>query len=304
MKNKKKLLVLGGTGFIGYHLIKKCKKIGWDVVSVSKKKPSKEKYISGTTYIFDDLQKKNIFKKLNKKYDYIVNASGYINNNSKKKYLNNHFQITKKVFTHFKGSKIKSFINIGTSAEYGGEGSPQNERTKCTPKSKYGKDKLKCTLFLMKMYRMKKFPSIIFRVYQAYGPLQETNRLIPIVAKACALNKRFNCSDGKQLRDFIFIDDLVNAIIKALKNKKAIGNIFNIGSGKKISIKLIIQFIQKYFNMGVPVFGTIKLRSDESNAIYPNISKAKKILRWNPSNNFKKGLIKTLKFYKRRYKPK
>ena len=62
MKNKKKLLVLGGTGFIGYHLIKKCKKIGWDVVSVSKKKPSKEKYISGTTYIFDDLQKKIYLK--------------------------------------------------------------------------------------------------------------------------------------------------------------------------------------------------------------------------------------------------
>ena len=47
--------------------------------------------------------------------------------------------------------------------------------------------------------------------------MQDTNRLIPIVAKACYFNKKFDCSEGSQIRDFIYIDDIITSIIKALK---------------------------------------------------------------------------------------
>ena len=77
----------------------------------------------------------------------------------------------------------------------------------------------------------------IFRLYQAYGPNQDINRLIPIVINACKRNQDFNCSDGDQFRDFVYIDDIVNAIIKSIKIKNQEGQIFNLGSGKLYKLK-------------------------------------------------------------------
>ena len=130
--------------------------------------------------------------------------------------------------------------------------------------------------FFEQLFKVYGFPVIIFRPYQVYGPLQETNRLIPIAAKSCYFDEEFNCIDGSQIRDYLYIEDLVNAASKALQNPKAIGQIFNLGSGKKISIKYLINYIKNYYyKRGKPIYGKIKLRKDESKNIYPDISKIK-----------------------------
>ena len=74
---------------------------------------------------------------------------------------------------------------MGSSAEYGGLTKPQKETAKCVAKSFYGKAKLASTRYLIKQHKLKKFPVTIFRLYQAYGPNQDINRLIPIVINAC-----------------------------------------------------------------------------------------------------------------------
>ena len=303
MKNiKRKILVCGGTGFIGYNLIKTCSKLGWSVTSVSKNIPDKNKRINGVKYKVIDLRNLRKFIHFNESYDYIVNTAGYVKNRIDVRYKYDHFRIVNSIYEYFKIKNIKAFLNIGTCAEYGGGRSPQNETLTCFPKTHYGKDKLKCTNFLLKVHKKYGFPSIIFRLYQAYGPHQEENRLIPIVAQACYQNKKFKCLDGNQKRDFIYIDDLIKAIIKALKNKKAVGHIFNIGSGEVITIKFLINFIKKYFNKGKPIFGAIKLRKDEKGLIYPNISKIFYTLKWKPKVFFQAGIRKTLRFYKNKYK--
>ena len=241
------------------------------------------------------------FKNISKDYDFVVNASGYINNNDNLTYKNHNFKIVKNIIRHFRNTNIKAFLNIGTSAEYGGMFSPQNEKVKTLPKSKYGKDKLKCTKLLINSFKTINFPAIVFRTYQVYGPLQETNRLIPIAANSCYLNKKFDCSDGSQIRDYIYIDDLTEAIVKALNNKLAIGQIFNIGSGYGVSLKQIIDSTKKFFKKGRPLFGKIKSRKDENKEIIADISKIKRILKWKPKVKFKLGLRRTLKYYKKKY---
>jgi len=300
-KKKIKVLIFGGTGFIGYHLAKKFIKKGWKVTSVSKKLPKKEKYIKGVYYKRIDLEKIRNYYLLKKNYDYLINASGYINNNKKDKYKEHNYKIVKNIFLHFKDSKIKAILNFGTSAEYGGKNSPQKEIFKCKPETSYGKDKLKCTNFLNNSFKVYGFPVIIFRPYQVYGPLQETNRLIPIAAKCCYFDEEFKCIDGSQIRDYLYVEDLVNAASKALQNPKAIGQIYNLGSGKKISIKHLVNYIKDYYKRGKPIYGKIKLRKDESKNIYPDISKIKKKLKWKPKTTLKKGLEKTLKYYKKKY---
>ena len=257
--------------------------------------------IKGVSYKKFNLEKIQNYKALKKNFDYLINVSGYINNNNKAKYKEHNYKIIKNIFSYFKESKLKAFLNFSSCAEYGGKNSPQSEISKCKPVSIYGKDKLRCTNFLVKSFDKYSFPMIIFRAYQIYGPLQETNRLIPIASKACYFDKEFNCIDGNQIRDYLYIDDVVDAALKALNNTKSIGQIFNLGSGKKISIKYLINYIKNYYKRGKPVYGKVMLRKEESREIYPDISKIKKILKWKPKTNFRKGLLMTLRYYEKKY---
>jgi len=181
--------------------------------------------------------------------------------------------------------------------EYGYQKSPQKEDSKCYPRSAYGKAKFLSTKYLLNLFQKKNFPVTILRLYQIYGPYQDLNRFIPIVINSCKNNKIFSCSHGKQYRDFLYIDDLINAIFSILDNCKSRGEIINIGYGSPLKIRNIIKSIVNYYRKGKPQFGMIKLRKEEQMIIYPNLTKAKKILKWRAKNNFVTGLKKTISYY-------
>ena len=299
MKKSKKILIVGGTGFIGYHLAKKCLRKKWHVVSFSKNKPRKERRLKKINYLTGDLSNLKDLKKINQKYDYVVNLGGYVDHSNKTKPYNSHFIGCKNLAKIFLKKEIKSFVQVGSSGEYGKFKSPQIELTGGNPKSIYARSKFLASNYLLNKFKKKKFPVTILRLYQAYGPGQDINRFIPIVIDACLRNKKFDCSDGKQLRDFIYIDDVINVILKSLSSRKSKGEVFNIGTGKPKKIKNIINYLTKKLRGGKPIFGKIKLRKDEILKIYPDISKAKKVLKWYPKTNFNKGLLKTIRYYKR-----
>ena len=100
-----------------------------------------------------------------------------------------------------------------------------------------------------------------------------------------------------QKRDFLYVDDFVELIKKILKQKKIRKEIFNVGSGKPISVKFIIQMIQSSIGLGKPQFGKIPMRKDEINSLYPSIKKIKKKLSWLPKKNLKAGIKKTIQSY-------
>ena len=105
--------------------------------------------------------------------------------------------------------------------------------------------------------------------------------------------------DGEQKSEYIYVDDVVEAIIKSLTNKNARGQIINIGSGKSRQIKKIIKYIKKISKGGNPQFGKIKLRKDEILKLYPSIKKAKKIIKWKPKVSFVDGIQSTIKYYEK-----
>jgi len=191
-----------------------------------------------------------------------------------------------------------AFVQMGSSAEYGDAKSPHKENAKCNPKSVYGQAKLLSSIYLIDLFKKQKFPSTILRLYNTYGPRQDLNRFIPIVISGCIKNEKFPCSKGNQLRDFLHIDDVVDAILKSLTNKNAKGQIINIGSGKPRIIKNIIEYIKKILKGGYPLFGKVKLRKDEILKVYPDINKAKNKINWKPKISFKKGLKVTIDSFK------
>jgi nucleoside-diphosphate-sugar epimerase len=304
MKNKKeKILIIGGTGFLGYHLSKRCLK-KYSVTSVSLKKPNKNRKLKYINYIHFDISKKKSFRKINKKeFEYVINCGGHVDHKNKIKTYNSHFIGVRNLISFFlKKKKLKKFIQIGSSAEYGKIKSPQFENSSCKPKLIYGRSKLNATKFAINQNKKKNFPTVILRFYQIFGPKQSYNRLIPIVINACLNNKKFPCSSGLQKRDFLYVDDAVNAIMLLIKSNKEINGILNIGYGKCITVKKVINYITNKIGKGEPEYNKIKLRKDEAKIIFPNILKAKTLLNWKPKVSFNEGLKKTINSYKNDYR--
>jgi len=295
---KKKILILGGTGFIGYHLAKEAIKKNFEVSSLSKNNPAKKRYLKKVKYIIADLaNKKSINKIIRDDFQYVVNLAGYVDHTDEIKTYRSHYLGCKNISNYFLKKNIKLFVQVGSSMEYGLSKSPQKEDFKCKPKSIYGKAKFLATKYLLNLYKKKKFPVTIVRLYQVYGPYQDLNRFMPVVINSCKKNKDFPCSHGRQYRDFLYIDDLIDAIFLILRNPKATGEIFNIGSGKPLKIRNIIKKILSYYKSGKPQFGAIKLRKEEQMKIYPDIFKVQITLNWKPKINFLDGLKKTIKYY-------
>jgi nucleoside-diphosphate-sugar epimerase len=292
----KNILIIGGTGFIGYHLAKKCLKKNFKVTSISKNQPKKIRFLKKVKYIICDINNKKILKKIDNNFDYVVNLGGYVDHKNKQETYRSHYLGLKKLTKIFIKKKIKKFIQIGSSMEYGRVKSPQKENFNCYPESIYAISKFLSTKHLITLYKKKKFPAVILRLYQVYGPNQDKNRLIPIIIDSCKNNKSFPCSSGVQLRDFLFVDDLIDAILRCL-DKKVEGKIINIGSGKIIKVKKIISQIVNFYKAGKPLFGSIKLRNEEMLRVYPSLLSARKFLGWKSKVSFGKGILKTINFY-------
>ena len=295
-----KILIVGGTGFIGYHLANRAIKKGWKVYSISTKKPSKKRFLSKVIYIICDItKKKDLRKKIKIQFDYIVNLGGYVNHSDYSRTLKSHYYGCKNLVELFIDNPPKKFVQIGSSSEYGNAKSPHTEKTICKPLSIYGKAKLLSTKYLLQMLKKKDFPVVILRLYQAYGPKQDANRIIPQAITSFLENINFDTTEGKQLRDFIYIDDVIRAIINSLLIKKSKGKIINIGTGQHRKIRDVIMKIFKIIKKGKPNLGQIKMRKDETLKIYPSIKKANTLINWSPKISFIDGLNKTIKKYEK-----
>jgi len=295
IKKKPHLLVVGGSGFIGYHLALTAKKKGWKVTSISIHEPKKHRYVEGVNYLKIDITNlQKLKKKFYGSFTYVVNLSGYVNHtflkNVEKKIIQTHFIGLINLTKVFSKRKIRKFIQIGSSAEYGGARAPQSESLHCLPNSLYALAKLASTEFLLMLYKTQKFPATILRFFQVYGPKQDQNRVLPQIIRGCLNNKKFPVSKGNQIRDFCYVDDAVKAIFLALTSRKTNGEIINIGFGRPIRIKDVIKKICKIIKGGKPQFGKIKYRKDENMEVYANIKKAFIKLRWKPKISFSSGI--------------
>lgn len=302
LKKKNKILVVGGTGFIGHNLIKKLKNNKkYLIYSLSHLKLQKFEKFRNVVYLKADLGNSLKLKKVlnNKKFDYVINCAGYIEHKNIRNLYNNHYMASKNLYNYFKDKKLKSFVHIGSSSEYGNKRSPQVEKTNCNPQSVYGLIKLKATNFLIEQSKKNNFPIIILRFYQIYGPYQRINRFIPMLIDSCLKNKSIGVSHGKQKRDFLYIDDAVDAILKSILLKHQGYKIINIGSGKTIKLINIMRNIKKKIGGGKFIFKKIKLRKDEPMVVYPDTNNAKKLLKWKPKISFTSGLQKTINFYRK-----
>ena len=236
-----------------------------------------------------------------KKFTHVINLSGDINhanfNSGGKKVIENHFIGVLNLVSCLNREYLKSFVQIGSSDEYGDSAAPQNEEQTCIPLSSYSFAKLSTVNFFKMLNITESFPVIMVRLFLVFGPNQNNLRFLPQVITACLSNKTFPVSKGEQIRDFCFVEDIIDGIFLALESKGLFGNIFNLGSGNPVKIREIIELIVKIIGKGEPLFGKLPYRKNENMQLYADISKANKFLNWKATRNFDESIKKTIEYY-------
>jgi nucleoside-diphosphate-sugar epimerase len=299
----KKLLIVGGTGFIGKNLVVNASNNDFEIVVLSLNKPLDENTIKGVKYIQFDLSNKKLIDKdlIGDSFDYVINLLGYIDHQNfqdgGREVIENHFGGLLNLLSILDWSKLKKFVQVGTSDEYGSNHAPQFEGMSELPISPYSLSRVAANQLLQMLNRTENFPVVIFRLFLVYGPGQGINRFIPQIINGLISNSGFPTSSGQQLRDLCFVDDISQGILKSLTNSKSNGEIINLASGQPVKVSEVIKLIQSKIGKGKPEFGKLGYRNGENMELYADISKAKNILKWKPLVKLDEGLDKTINYY-------
>jgi len=295
-----RLLIVGGTGFIGNNLALSAVKGGISTTVLSLNCPVAERKIKGIEYLQADVTHLSQLQKQlkNLKFDYVVNLSGYIEHCSflegGRNIIDTHFIGVQNLIQVIDWYELKRFVQIGSSDEYGNLPAPQSEEMREGPISSYSLGKLASTQLLQMLYRTVKLPAVTLRLFLVYGPGQDEKRFLPQIIKGCLSDNNFPTSAGLQLRDFCYIDDVIDGILTVLTNDKVNGEVINLASGTPVAIREVVEQVQKTVGKGSPEFGEIPYRVGENMELYANVSKAKELLDWEAKVSLESGIEKTV----------
>ncbi len=300
------LLIVGGTGFLGKHLAAASIGKGYKVTILSLNKPDQLEKLDKANYLAADLRS---FQQVNSqlsgmRFNYVVNLGGYVDHGEYlkggKEAIDAHFSGVQNLLQSLDWDALKCFVQIGSSDEYGDHCAPQSEDLREKPISSYAAAKVAACQLLQMLHRVEGFPSVILRLFLVYGEEQNPQRFIPQIIKGCLGDERFPASKGEQLRDFCHVRDVVEGILMALKTPAAIGEVINIASGKPVKIKDVLEIIRTTIGKGKAIYGEIEYRPNENMQLYADISKAMKILSWQPKMNLREGLNQVIEHYKKK----
>ncbi len=198
---------------------------------------------------------------------------------------------------------LKKYIYVSTPEVFGNKKNKLKENyNNFLPSTPYAVSKLMTELNFRNAFNSKKFPIIISRFSNFYGPGQELYRLIPKIIMSIKKNIKFPLQGkGNSKRNFIFSEDFCEAILKVIKNGK-IGEIYHFSGDKFVSIKYIIKIICKMLNKNYNYL--IKKAKDRvgKDEIYKlDSSFTKKKLKWTTHTTLHDGIKETILFYEKNY---
>jgi nucleoside-diphosphate-sugar epimerase len=300
----KRVLVVGGSGFIGAALVRRLLKLKAEVSSIGKRNDGKVKLEMAGHRVVDIQDHVALAKVISdQEYNIVINAAGYVDHSP---YLQGGINV---INTHYLGNMnlidlcyrpcLQRFIYIGSSDEYGLAPSPQQEDLREAPITPYAAAKTGATHLIQTLARTEGFPGVVVRLFLVYGPGQAEYRFLPQVITGCLQNREVPATKGEQLRDFCFIEDVIDGLLLSAVKHEALGQLINIASGKAISIRNMINKVVGIIGKGRPNFGAYPYRLGENMSLYASIKRAKEILGWEPITTLDEGLKKTVSWYEK-----
>ena len=194
--------------------------------------------------------------------------------------------------------KFRRLIFLGSCDEYGQVAGPFDEMQREMPVNAYGLSKLAVTRILSSLYESRRFASVVLRPTVIYGPDQGDEMFLSALIQSLVAQRDFAMTYGEQCRDFIYIDDVVDAIAKTiLVGEHLNGSVINIGAGISCQIKAIATLVADLIHPNAYShlkFGSISYRPNEAMNYAVNIMRANSLLGWQPATKLAWGLRQTI----------
>lgn len=303
----KKILVTGGAGFIGSNIVdelivKKHTVVIVDNLATGNIKNINKKAKFYKVSICDKKEIDTIFRK--EKFDVVIHLAAQLD--VRKSVLDPCFDAdvnikgTLNILEACKDTKVKKIIFSSSGGTIYGECGLKapDEQSFANPLSPYGVAKLSVEHYIKAYSALYGLKYTILRYANVYGPRQDANGeagVIAIFIGRMTENKEvFVFGDGKQLRDYVYVKDVVDANIKSLT--KGNNEVINIGTHKTFSVNQLVKELSKIINYKQKAVYKPK-RSGELFKSFLNISKAKKVLGWEPKVDIIKGLKNTVDYF-------
>lgn len=199
-----------------------------------------------------------------------------------------------------RGTSCRRVVSTGTWAEYASQGRPLFETDPIAPASTYGTTKAMATLLALDMAAQEGLPLLVLRPFSVYGPGEETNKFVPAVIDACLRGESPRLTSCRQVRDYLHIDDLLDAYECAADVSLQRPSVVNVASGQGITLRDMALAIVKEIGE-IPIqFGALPDRDREVWHVQASITKAETLLGWRPKRSLRDGIRATIAWYAER----
>lgn len=308
----KKILVTGGAGFIGSHLTEKLFQEGANITVIdnleSGKKENLEKIDSQIKFVKGDIRDKNIIEELVQKneiiFHFAANASVPRSVEEPEADFEANIIGTQNLLEAAKKYPVKKFLYASSAGVYGDSiYTPMDENHPTRPISPYGISKLTGEMYGLMYHKLYKVPFVSGRIFNTYGPRQPRFIMFDFLKKLKENPKILPIKgNGKQTRDYCFVEDTVNAFILLAEKDKTIGEVYNIASGHTISCEDLGLLMIKKLGIGAKIETKKNHRGWQGDAIYWVADPTKiKNLGFQPKFGLEEGLSKLISWFENKY---
>ena len=305
------VMVTGGAGFIGSHLVDRLLEEGFRVrvidnfFSGDQKNLAHHKNNKLFEFLEGDIRDFDLVRKAIKGIDAVFHQAALVSvpRSCDDPVLSNEINVqgTLNLLQACVDVDVKKFVFASSCAIYGdSDFLPVTEEFPVKPHSPYAIDKYACEEYARIFSKIYDLETVGLRYFNVYGPRQKVGSYSGVISVFvnCFLDNKSPTvfGDGNQSRDFVHVKDVVNANLLALSKENISGEVFNISSGKRITINSIIKTIQKIMDKKSRVFYA-KPRSGDIEHSFANIKKAQNVLGYKPSVKFEEGLREVVNWY-------
>lgn len=314
LKNSK-ILVTGAAGFIGSTLVENLLDLDCDVTGYddfSDYYPGKEANVDNLhlnpkfKLVEDDILHFDSLVKVTKDIDVVfhIAAQPGVRYSLENPTITNRINTegTLNVLQASVKNNVKKIINVSSSSIYGNpQYTPVDENHPKIPISIYGVSKLAAENYCRIFHEIYDLNVVSLRYHTVYGPKGRPDMAVFKWIDSLFNNKKIIIfGDGNQTRDMTFVNDIVNGTIKAAEQDNISGDVFNLSSGRTVTMNYILEQLVSIIGI-TPSIEFQKPRQDDVKDTYGNIDKAKKILNYSPQTSVEDGLRLTVEWYKKNF---
>jgi len=305
---KERFLVTGAAGFVGACLVRRLVKMGLRVHALVAPEGNLwriEDLLPSLTLHRGDITDETFVRKFIGKVSptiiyHLATHGAYPTQGDAKRILMTNVLGTYNLLESLDKFPYKLFVNTGSSSEYGFKQKPMKENDLPEPNSYYAVAKLAQTMLCQYTAKSQKKSIVTFRLFSVYGPYEEPSRLVATIIRRCLQGEALQMTSPKTARDFIFVEDVVDAYLNVERLRTCDAKIFNIGTGRQVSLKKITDTVLKLTGSRVDVqWNAMQDRIWDTSLWVADANRAKRLLGWKAKTSLKQGLVQTMEWIKK-----